>query len=188
LRGAFYVSDRPDAVPAAYRELFVGASPETARPCRIESTTVLNGRPLLKCSLAADRTAAEGLTGQYLYVDEQRLLPADDELDGDAEVGDESGDDEDGASPVHGIVHWYELEGLEVVDATGAVLGKVDYVYNAGASDVISLVAADGRTLDLPLVDDYVDLDTPPDAGRIKLRVAADVFEELWQAAPSGPS
>jgi ribosomal 30S subunit maturation factor RimM len=176
------VSDRPDAVPAAYRELFVGASPETARPCRIESTTLLNGRPLLKCSLAGDRTAAEGLTGQWLYVDEQRLLPAD---EGDDDLGEGGDGDDEALGAEHGIVHWYELEGLEVRDAAGVLIGKVAGVYNAGASDVITIVAADGRTLDVPLVDDYVDLDTPIDAGRLMLRVAADVFDELWQ--PSGP-
>ncbi len=43
--------------------------------------------------------------------------------------------------------YWTDLEGLEVVDLTGAVLGKVDHLLATGANDVLVLGGAQQRLI-----------------------------------------
>jgi 16S rRNA processing protein RimM len=159
LKGAFFVSGRNEPVPRAYAQLWIGATPETAAACTIVDSGVQAARPLLRCSLASDRTAAEALTNQWIYVDAERIEAA--------------ADDDD--------ILWMELEGAEVRDAAGRTLGRIEHVYNAGASDVVAVVGPDGRTLDVPLVPDYLDFETAYAGGVLTLKVAAEVFDELWQ-------
>lgn len=159
LRGAFFVSGREDPVPKAYGEVRIGATPETAVPTRITASHMQGERPVLGCALAASREAAEALTHQLIFVEQERLKR--------------------GAA---GALTWSDVEGARVVDANGVALGVAHHVYNAGASDVMEVRDPSGaKRVDIPLVPDYVDLARGAADGELRLVVTADVFADLWQ-------
>jgi 16S rRNA processing protein RimM len=73
-----------------------------------------------------------------------------------------------------GQFYWAELVGLEVVNESGVVLGRVKALFSNGAHDVMELEASDGgagRLLPwVPSVVDAVDLER----GRIEVQWGAD--------------
>jgi 16S rRNA processing protein RimM len=71
-----------------------------------------------------DRSAAEALKGEKLFIDRAELP--------------EPGEDE---------FYHADLIGLEARDSEGRVLGKVSGLHNYGASDVIELTRADGDSV-----------------------------------------
>jgi 16S rRNA processing protein RimM len=170
LRGAFFVSGREDLIPIAYGEVFIGHSPTEARVAKILGSQWQSQRPVLKCSLASDRTQAELLTNQTIFVPESRLRQV---------AG-------------QGAMLWLDLKGAEVRDPEDHLLGIVTQVYNTGASDIIEIqgvresgvAGAPRRVLDIPLVEDYVDLSQTVKIGLpaiLRLKVPASIFEDLWQ-------
>ncbi len=120
-----------------------------------------SGRPLLKCTLAFDRTTAAQITGYLIFADRRHIQA-------------QRGND----------MLWSDLENAEVIDCEEAVIGRVHHVYNAGSSDIIEVT--DGiRSVDIPLIADYLaaeDTLTCDDMGRFKLRlkVPASTFDEVW--------
>jgi 16S rRNA processing protein RimM len=127
-------------VPLAADEPF----PPTARTVRVCSKlgvervlTVATVRPIHKALLMtveeiADRDAARELTGWSLDVDADVLpAPTDDEL------------------------YVYEIEGAEVVDETGARIGKVIRLIDNHGQDLLE-IDADGRERLLPFVDETI--------------------------------
>jgi len=89
-----------------------------------------------------DRDAAEGLIGCAIAVDRNDLPAADD-----------------------GTWYWADLEGLDVVHRDGTRLGKVAYLLETGANDV--LVTNGDRERLIPFVADEVILDVDLDKGVI---------------------
>lgn len=81
------------------------------------------------------RTAAEGLVGAEVLVPQDQL----------PEAGE-------------GRLLWADLEGLEVVTAAGAVVGRVTGLYETGAVDVLVVTGPGGEKL-VPLAP-YVEVDT----------------------------
>jgi len=59
-----------------------------------------------------------------------------------------------------------ELEGLAVVDGTGAVLGTVAAIYTAGGNDVLEVEAADGSRFRFPAIPEAIE-DVDLDRGRL---------------------
>lgn len=148
------MSGRDEAIPRGYGEIFVGTTPEDAVSCKILQSGVINGRPWLACTLASDRTAAEKLTHRTVFVVSDRV----------------AGDD-----PL-----WVDLNGMKVVDAVGVVLGTIEHVYNAGASDILTVVAADGKKVDIPVAPPFVGDDAFDADDHVRLGVGADAFADLW--------
>ena len=149
-------------MPAGYREVWIGATPETARPASVSSSGWQAGRPLLVCSLAADRTGAEALTNLWIYAPKSQVK----------------------ATRAQDVL-WSELDGALVVDAEGVVLGRITGLYHAGASDVLSVKDSGKRTVDIPVIPDYVGanpkLEIAPDgAKQLRLTVTAATFTEVW--------
>ncbi len=169
LRGAFFVSGREDLIPTAYGEIFIGHVPQEARAGKILGSLWQSQRPVLKCSLASDRTQAELLTNQTIFVMESRLR----------QVAGREG------------VLWRDLDGAEVRDCDGVFLGVVSDVYNSGASDIVEvqaeLTSSTGPrrvVVDIPLIADYIDLTQALDLGPpvvLRLKVPGVLFEDLWQ-------
>ena len=161
LAGAFFVSGRDGTIDPQYGELRIGPTLAKAQSTRIESSATQAGRPLLKCSLASDRTAASLLTGCLIFAEKRKI---------EARSGNE--------------MLWSDIEGAEVVDCDGEVLGRVHHVYNAGSSDIAE-VSANNRSVDIPLIADYLAADKPlvkSEHGRhrLRLRVPASVFLDVW--------
>ena len=161
LGGSFFVSGREGPIESSYSELLIGPTLSNAKPTRIEGSTMQGGRPLLKCSLASDRDAASALTGSLIFAARSDI---------EATRGD-------------GLL-WSELEGAQVFDSQNTLMGRVHQVYNAGASDVVEVVQA-GRSVDIPLISDYLRPNQPLVRGedgstRLYLVVSADFFAHVW--------
>lgn len=76
-----------------------------------------------------DRDAAAALIGRDIWVDRECLPP-----------------------PGEGEYYWVDLEGLEVIDTSGRVLGKVSHLFATGANDVVVVDGVDGRERLIPFV------------------------------------
>lgn len=68
--------------------------------------------------------------------------------------------------PDDGQYYWSDLEGLTVVDTEGKSLGVIDYLFNAGASDVMCLQQEDKKTTMVPYIPEVV-VKVDLDAGRM---------------------
>lgn len=71
-----------------------------------------------------------------------------------------------------GEYYWFELEGQQVVNLDGVILGKVDYMMSAGASNDVLVVKGDANSVDrqerlIPYVPDIYVKDVDLDLGRI---------------------
>lgn len=160
LKGDVFISGRDRPLPEDLRELYLGSSPSSARPLKIDSQWFRQGRPGLRFFGIRSPEAAQALTGQDLW-----LSRSDIRIDETSEY------------------LWVDLIAKDVVDTAGAILGKVHSVYNYGASDIIELRATDGKRLAIPLVATYVDLSFSSKDSVIRLTVEAEVFAEAWEDA-----
>lgn len=93
------------------------------------------------------REAAEALAGAEVLLPKSELP----ELDGDE-------------------VYWHQLEGLRVVTREGVALGRVHYLFETGANDVMVVKGESGESLDdrerlLPFLPDEVVLEIDLEAG-----------------------
>ncbi|WP_016856356.1 ribosome maturation factor RimM [Halomonas smyrnensis] len=111
---------------------------------RLVRYRLVQGRPQGKGLVARlegvdGRDQAEALAGAEV------LLPT-------AELPELDGDDD---------FYWYQLEGLRVVTRDGVRLGRVDYLFETGANDVMVVKGRDGDAIDdrerlLPFLPDEV--------------------------------
>lgn len=82
-----------------------------------------------------DRAAAEALNGRELYA-ERSQLPPDDDPD---------------------TFYHADLVGLEARDETGAVIGRIDGVYDFGAGDILDIAPkAGGKSVMVPFTRDAI--------------------------------
>jgi 16S rRNA processing protein RimM len=70
--------------------------------------------------------------------------------------------------------YWYQLEGLRVVNEQGVVLGKVDHMMSAGASNDVLVVSGSADSIDrqqrlIPYVPDVYIKDVDLEAGQIRV-------------------
>lgn len=126
--------------------------PTSAGPLTIRSARMHRQIQLLAFEGADDRNAAEALRGTRLLAD------PDDEDDSD------EGFYED------------ELVGLEVVDPTGAVLGRVSALHSRPVQDLLEVELTGGRTAYVPFVAEIVP-EVDLDAGRVHVDPPAGLLE-----------
>lgn len=62
--------------------------------------------------------------------------------------------------------YWHDLCGLQVISDAGVVMGKVDYLFNSGASDIIVVKGDNKSEILLPYIDSVVK-EVDLDAGHI---------------------
>lgn len=104
------------------------------REVPVEEFALHSKGPVAKLAGCADRNAADALRGAQVAVPRAAL--------GEAEEG---------------MLYWVDLVGLEVVDAAGAVLGKVEELFEAGDTSVMVVRGAGAkREAMIPFVPDYV--------------------------------
>ncbi len=96
-----------------------------------------------------DRDAAEALAGAEVWVPRSRL-----------------------PKPKPGEYYWVDLEGLRVVNREGIELGKVSYLFETGANDV--MVVAGERDHLIPFLMDRFILEVDFDAGVVSVDWDAD--------------
>jgi 16S rRNA processing protein RimM len=68
-----------------------------------------------------------------------------------------------------------QLVGLQVVGPAGEPVGEVSGVIVGDAQDRLAITTPDGRTVEIPFVDDLVD---DPEDGRIVVRPPEGLFED----------
>ncbi len=68
------------------------------------------------------------------------------------------------------------LEGTEVTDLNGEIIGKVIAIANYGASDIVSIENQSKQLIDLPLIDSYFKI-----GPQLQLVIPLADISELWQ-------
>jgi ribosomal 30S subunit maturation factor RimM len=160
LQGSFYVSGRDEKIPAGIKKIYVGSEPETAKVAEVISSGWQNGRPFLKCSLADNRTSAELITGQVIWLDASSV-----EVDDSKEY----------------LIS--DLKGRLVIDCDGVEVGVVEDVMMLPASNnLIVFNLKRNADVDVPMISQYVDMNFQRGGKDLKLLVTADVFDEIWNA------
>ena len=122
-------TEAPDALGEFPRWL-VGA-PEGWREMAIEDFEVHSKGPVAKHAGCDDREGAERLRGRDVAVTRGELGEADE-----------------------GSLYWVDLVGLEVVDESGAALGKVEGLFETGETSVLVVKGTKERMI--PFVPAYV--------------------------------
>jgi 16S rRNA processing protein RimM len=114
----------PDDV-AAYGDL---ASEDGKRTYKVRVVGLHRGSVIARVAGVADRTAADRLKGEKLYVARAALPP----------VGD-------------GVYYHADLVGLRVERTDGMAVGRVRAVENFGAGDILDVAAPGGNSVMVPL-------------------------------------
>jgi len=103
------------------------------REMAIEDFEVHSKGPVVKLAGCDDREGAERLRGCDVAVTRAELGDADD-----------------------GSLYWVDLVGLEVVDESGAGLGKVEGLFETGETSVLVVAGAGSKERMIPFVPAYV--------------------------------
>ncbi len=150
IRGEVRLQYFADSTELLDGELYLGTGKQPPRRIVVQRWRLHQGIPLVIFEGFDDRTKAEPLRGQRLFVPASMLPPLD--------------DDE---------VYLHELLGLQVVlDDSGLLVGTLEGIDDQGAQELWHIVAADKKELFLPAVPEFVaavDLDaeciriTPPE-------------------------
>ena len=155
IKGEFYVSGRDEPLPASLKYVWIGATPQASEKVEITSLKHHKSRPLLKLREFNDRTSIEKMTLSKIWAEKDQIPISDDEFFLD------------------------DLIGTSVIDCFGKKIGAVAATYNFGASDCLEIVQGK-KTLNLPLVEDYFDLDSFG-SGVLKAQQAAEFFSDFWE-------
>lgn len=139
------VSDAPDRFAAGAALL------DRDRTLTIEAARAHQGRLLVKFAEVPDRTAAEGMRGIVLTIPIEEAAP-----------------------PPEGAWYPHQMEGLLVVDAAGAELGRWARVESSPAHDVW-VVRTDGGEVLVPAVREIV-REVDIEAGRIVIDPPEGLF------------
>lgn len=158
LQGAFFIADRDGPIPSGIMRVFLGNQAASAAPRNIRKQLLAGGRAVLFCEAMSSREELEPIQGQAIWVKREDLA-----IDSDK----------------HYL--WADLIDKELVDHSGSVVGRIVRVANHGATDFAEVVDAAGRTLGVPLVRTYINMDFNPDDTEIRLVVAKDVFDDAWE-------
>lgn len=103
------------------------------------SVKVIEGKKQAKGLVALtegieDRTQAEKLIGSEVWVDKDQLPNLD-----------------------KGDYYWHQLEGLEVFNEAGELLGEVSHLFETGANDVLVVKASEKSIDDMERLIPYVE-------------------------------
>ena len=139
LRGLFFVSGRNETLDKNLKRVFCGPSLEEAKEFLLSYISTHQNKIIIGCKEVTDRTAAEALHGQGLWVDRQEVS-CDDTQE----------------------YFWKDLSGREVRwDKSQQPLGSIDHIYNVGASDIAHIISAENpeHFYDIPLVSYFFRMD-----------------------------
>lgn len=160
LRGAFFVAQRDEDLPAGLKRIVIGRDPDKAKALTVSETRRSGDRPVIQCLELTSREAAEAFKMLPIWCD-RSLVPLKEESE----------------------YLWSDLVGKVVRDSAGVVLGTITAVGNFGASDVVRLDKSDGQWTEIPFVSAYFDMNFRSDGKELHLIVTADTFDETWNKA-----
>jgi ribosomal 30S subunit maturation factor RimM len=160
LQGSFYVSGRDEMIPESVKTIRIGSEAETAPEATVIKRGWQNRRPFLQCSLACNRTTAEGLVGRSIWAESSQI-----EVDDRREF------------------LLQDLLGRTVIDVDGVVIGQIDDVVRMPASVNLTVINPQGDAdVDIPMIADYIDMTFVRGGNELRLQVPAAAFEEIWNA------
>jgi 16S rRNA processing protein RimM len=159
LNGAFFVSQRDEELPEEIKSLHIGPSIDKAKTFSVKSIRFQGERPVLQIAEISSRESAEAICHQIIWADRDAL-----EIDEDEEY------------------FWSDVIGKTIKDSEGLLFGTVTDVNNYGASDIVTIEDDKGRTIEIPFVDFYFDMDFDLDGEEILMIVKSDVFDDVWTA------
>ncbi len=133
-------------------EVYVGASEQEAVPSVVEDVLLRGSAALVKLRTISDRSAAEAVVGQFLFVDEKSR-----------------------SAPLEGSYFVDDLVGCGVWSTGGEFLGTLKEVYRLPAQDVWA-VERNGRVFMVPAVKEFVER-VELTGRRIVIRVIEGLFE-----------
>lgn len=158
LQGSFYVSGRDEPIPSSIKTVKIGRHLDSAQAAELLKTTWQGGRVAILCSLASDRTSADLLKGMTIWAESSQINVADDKE--------------------YLLV---DLKGRKVLDVDGECLGLVDDVVKLPASiNLIVLNPDKTADVEIPMINDYVDMGFTRGETMIKLRVKRELFDDIW--------
>lgn len=126
-------SGQPQSFAADYQRILLAPENRSVPVAyTIEKTRVQGKQVLLKLENCSDRTTAELLVGQRVYVRAEDLPElAEDEF------------------------YLQELQDKEILDTTGKRLGRSSHILDTGAQDIL-VVRKDGKEYLIPVVRDFI--------------------------------
>jgi 16S rRNA processing protein RimM len=148
IRGEVVVQPLTD-LPDRFRKLRtvrLGRSPGETRKMKVAGAVVEKRGVRLRLAEIADRSAAEAIIGEYLFVEPSQRIPLP-----------------------KGRYYVHEVIGLTVVTETGEEAGRVTDVLKLAAHDVY-VVEHHGREYMIPGVKEFV-LAIEPDEGRMRVHL-----------------
>ncbi|MCX6130348.1 MAG: hypothetical protein NTX25_14955 [Proteobacteria bacterium] len=157
LRGAFFVAQRDEDLPAGLRRLRVGPDPEAALLLTLTESRRAADRLVLQCLELKSREEAEAIKMQPIWCQRSEL-----KLEDKSEY------------------LWADLVGKPLIDSEAKPFGVIRAVGNFGASDVVRVEAADGRWTEIPFVKFYFDMSFASDSECIKMLVPTETFDDTW--------
>ena len=157
LNGAFFVSQRDEELPEELKTLRIGPTQDKSVEYKVKAIRWQNDRPVLHCEEIKSRTEAEAITHSKIWADRD-LLDIDD-------------DDE---------YFWSDVIGKKVRDSSGLDFGEITELVNYGASDIAIIEDGQGRTVEIPFVDVYFNMEFALEDEFIHMLVTADVFDDTW--------
>ncbi|HHD56415.1 MAG TPA: 16S rRNA processing protein RimM, partial [Desulfobulbaceae bacterium] len=126
-------SGHPEQFAAVYRRLYLAMDKESPPVLyEVEHSRVQGKQVLIKLANCLDRTAAEQLAGFLVYAQSQDLPKLSKEE-----------------------FYLHELEGKELMDTAGNVLGFSSHIITAGAQDLL-LVRHGDKEYMVPIVRDFI--------------------------------
>jgi len=160
LQGSFYVSGRDEVIPDTVKTIRIGAHADSGREASVIQRGWQNKRPFLKCSLAEDRTTAERLIGQPIWVEENQV-----------QVDDR-----------HEFL-LRDLVGRTVIDGDGVAMGTIEDVVRMPASVNLTVMnPTKSADVDIPMIADYVDMSFTRGGTELRLTVSSSAFDEIWNS------
>lgn len=117
---------------ASLKRVYIGSSPETSTPGTIDDVLIQHNGIMLKLAEVPDRTAAERMAGNFLFVEETETIHLP-----------------------KGSYFIHELIGCTVQSADGKELGILADVQQYPAQDIWS-IAYEGKTVMIPAVKEFI--------------------------------
>jgi len=143
------LTDFPDRLAVGASVVVEGET----EPRRIIRAGTSRQGPVLRLDGVTDRASAAALIGRHLSATEAPdTLPA-------------------------GTYWWHELEGLDVIDAEGRALGRLEEVFRAGTNEVYRVVGPDAELLVPALRSVVLAIDLR--VGRMTIRDPSEWLEEV---------
>lgn len=164
LKGDFFLSASVDSGVLNLERVKVGGSETNSEIYDVTLCRKQSGRQVIHLRGVDSREASEALLHQNVFAEREAFQASDDEF------------------------FWSDLFDKKVTLDNGTEIGKVKGVNNFGASDVVEIEGEGGKSLLLPFVEQYFDIEASIEGPVVRLNVGEEVVESLWAGGKRKPA